>query len=55
MSPTSNTQSHPEPDRVGQPLRLDGLTIVLPCFNEAENLRRRPLRDERCRALRQDA
>lgn len=38
MSATSRTTSSPAFDREGSPDVLDGLTIVLPCFNEAENL-----------------
>jgi glycosyltransferase involved in cell wall biosynthesis len=38
MSPTSNTPTRPDVDPRGRPLRLSGLTIVLPCFNEAAKL-----------------
>ena len=38
MSLTSDTPAHPDFDRGGRALRLPGLTVVLPCFNEAANL-----------------
>jgi glycosyltransferase involved in cell wall biosynthesis len=38
MSPTSNTHTPPDLDCERRSLRLSGLTIVLPCFNEAANL-----------------
>jgi glycosyltransferase involved in cell wall biosynthesis len=39
MNPTSNTHSDPDPDGPRRPPRLSGLTIVLPCLDEADNLR----------------
>ncbi|MEA2149916.1 MAG: hypothetical protein QOD69_1746 [Solirubrobacteraceae bacterium] len=39
MSPTSNPPTHPGLDRVRTLAPLSGLTIVLPCLNEASNLR----------------
>ena len=38
MSPTSNSRMHPGLDDRRGPLRLSGLTIVLPGFSEAANL-----------------
>jgi glycosyltransferase involved in cell wall biosynthesis len=38
MSVTNTTTSFPDPDRGRAPDALSGLTIVLPCYDEAENL-----------------
>jgi glycosyltransferase involved in cell wall biosynthesis len=38
LSPTSDTRTYRDLDDGRRPPRLCGLTIVLPCFNEAENL-----------------
>jgi glycosyltransferase involved in cell wall biosynthesis len=38
MNGTTRTTSTPGLDRRREPLALSGLTIVLPCFNEAEHL-----------------